>query len=140
MPGSNFHPVLTLENGRITPKGTLRVEPDESFQKVFLWVVQVHADGTSAVCVGFQDADGVEQDSDEWTARADAIHAGEFVPGQALAMAISVSKVVEGAGRSTVYGALGPSNKDTTRTYFWSESVAIATAAAVAAAVAAADE
>jgi hypothetical protein len=120
MPGSNFDRVLVLKDGRISPTGALEIEDDETIIRLYVWIIQVHNDGTSAACIAFQE-DWNPQSRKTWATRADAIHEGEFRPGQAFATAISVSRVQA----SSIWSRLATPARGSTRTYWWSELVLI---------------
>jgi hypothetical protein len=123
----NFDQSLVLENGRIYPRGTLDLESDEEIVRLYVWVIQPHDDGTSAACIGHQFQGGFES-TERWKTREDAIHEGEFRPGQALAMAVSISKVVSRGGvpPSRIYSPLGTPVDGSTRVYQWCETVVLA--------------
>lgn len=129
MPGSKFDQVLKLKNGRISPEGDLDIGNDEEIIRLFVWVIQIHDDGTSAACIGFQEAGGFQLAEMRWDVRTDAIHEGVFRPGQGLAMAVSISKVVSGVEPSPVWHSFGTPEDGSTRVYWWSETVVIAPAA-----------
>lgn len=122
MPGSKFDPSLVVTNGRILPTGALGKNPGEKAVQLFVWVIQFHADGTSAACIGFQDEGALS--GDEWTVRADAIHEGTFSRGQAFAMAVKIAKVVSGE-TSPVWRGFPPPADGATRVYWWNERIVL---------------
>ena len=122
MPGGKFDPELDIVNGRISPRGSLNAESDEEISRLYAWVIQMREDGSGAVCAAFQEG-GALQGQDTWTTRADAIHEGVFSQGQAFAMAVSVSRVAGDAVHPGAWNLLGPPKDDSTRVYWWSETI-----------------
>jgi hypothetical protein len=104
----SFDDVLTIDaDGRISPRGPLNPAPDEQVEKLYAWVFQLNPDGSGAACVATQ-GESKDLAGEEWKARADAVHAGHFRDGAAVAMAVTVSKdLVDGK----------------TRVYWWSENI-----------------
>ena len=99
------------------------LEDDEEITRLYAWVIQVAEDGTSAVCAAFQEAGGFPSRV-RWNTRSDAVHEGVFRPGQAYAMALSVRKVGrEGSEPSAVWSVLGEPVDQSTRWYWWSETI-----------------
>lgn len=76
--GGNFDDVLRIENGRVSPRGHLRL-------------VQTNHDGTGAACEAFQGADGFTKHG-EWTTKHGAVHEGVFQAGPATGWAVAISK------------------------------------------------
>lgn len=114
MAGGKFHPILKINaEGRISPRGPLELSADERIDQLYAWVFQLHDGGTGATCIASQQADGFTSAS-EWTTRADAIHEGQFRPGPAVAMAVSISKLV----------TAGEPNENTL-VYWWSETILV---------------
>jgi hypothetical protein len=89
--GGNFDDVLRIENGRVSPRGPLKLDDDETMLKLHAWVVQKNDDGTGAACEAFQGADGFTKDG-VWTTKPGAVHEGVFQPGPATGWAVAISK------------------------------------------------
>jgi len=122
----NFDQSLVLEAGRINPRGPLDLESDEEIVRLYVWVIQPHNDGTSAACIGHQLQGGFES-KERWKTREDAIHEGVFRPGQALAMAVAVLKVVSGGDvpPSSIYSPLATPVDGSIRVYQWGQMVVL---------------
>ena len=134
MPGSQFESKLEIIDGRISPAGELVLQPDEDVTKLYAWVMQVgESHGTGAVCIAFQESGGFPSRT-QWTTRGDAIHEGTFRPGQAFAIAVTVSKVKAPDGAAgeepSIYDVLGDQEIGSTRVYWWSETLLLVNAAA----------
>jgi hypothetical protein len=110
--GSNFDNVLVIDAaGRITPTGALVLAANEKVSRLHAWVIQMNPDGTSAACVASQQA-GSFQSTTQWAARDDAVHEGRFRPGQALALAVSISRDADTPEADPIV-------------YWWSETVRV---------------
>ena len=76
----------------LCPAVPLTLAADEEMSSLHAWVIQTNGDGTGAVCVASQEAGGFRA-RDRWSTRDDtAVHEGRFQPGQAFAMAVSISR------------------------------------------------
>jgi hypothetical protein len=90
--GGNFDPMLRIdENGRVSPRGPMRITEDETMLKLYASVVQINDDGTGASCMAFQDADGFKEEG-VWTTKPDAVHYGQFVSGVAMGTGMAIAK------------------------------------------------
>jgi hypothetical protein len=109
--GSNFDNLTINANGRVVPSGPLSLASNEEISGLYAWVIQSNADGTGATCIASQEAGGFPSRI-RWTTREDTIvQEGRFQPGQALAMAVSVSRAAGAAANAPPI------------VYWWSETI-----------------
>lgn len=97
MPGSNFDSPLQTPSGKIEPTGDLFLSTGEKLEHLYFWVMQLHDTGRGALCVG----EGHDTGSGKWTSNSPYC-SGDFVKGQALAMAVQTSKP-NGGGEPAVF-------------------------------------
>jgi hypothetical protein len=88
--GGNFDSTLTIENGRVLPRGSLDLGEGEEVKKLYVWLAQMQGEDGGAAAAGFQDATGLSSTATTWRARSDVVQDGTFQPGLAVALALAV--------------------------------------------------
>ena len=113
MPGSNFDDVLYIgPEGRLSPRGPLKLGAGETLVEVYAWVTQRGLDGTGAFCSAEGGDELVElgagKDGPSWTTEVSAEHKGQFLAGWARGTGVTIAKT---------------DSDETPRVFWWEEDI-----------------
>lgn len=107
--GGNFRTTLEIVSGRVTPRGPLDLDPEDTIEKIWAWVVQLYGADEGVAVAGWEAGGAIVTTNrvgdPEWAVSANLDQqGGNFRTGLAVGVALAVITVTddEGVSRTTV--------------------------------------